>query len=41
MLTEQLDIRASRGLEGVIYMITEVNELTQRDHEARKKNGGG
>lgn len=27
----------ARGLYGVILMITEINELIQEDHEARKK----
>lgn len=41
MLPKQLAIRDSGVLDGVVFMITEVNERTQRDHEIRKKNGGG
>ena len=32
-------IRDSGGLDGVVFMVTVVNELTQRDHEARRKKG--
>lgn len=38
MLAEQSDIGESGCLEEVAFMITEINELTQRDHKARKKN---
>lgn len=40
MLTEQSDTGESGGLDLVAFMVTEINELTQTGHEARKKNEG-